>query len=198
MPVRVDQARHDNPPSAVDHVRVVWRGRVSLGHGLDPTALDEQAEAIAQCVRLAVEQTEIREQNRPRRRGGRRLRAGVSGQSERCDRGAHASDKAAPGKIRADPTCQGLNFRPVAQAAGVTGESCRISRCAGEHGHLQWLSTGWPADDGPDLRFRRTANGRRSTAADRLLSRRYRTRPESGPDRPATKRLTAGLKDDTG
>ena len=60
MPVRVDQARHESPPAAVDHVRVVWRGRVSLGHGLDPTALDEQAEAIAQCVRLAVEQTEIR------------------------------------------------------------------------------------------------------------------------------------------
>jgi hypothetical protein len=95
MPMGVDQTRHKDSATAIDHMRTVWRSRVALRHGLDPVALNEQTKTVAQSAEASVEQPEIREQGRPRRLARRRLRIGEFEQAERCSRNAHAGDKPA-------------------------------------------------------------------------------------------------------
>jgi hypothetical protein len=85
MPVRVDQAGHESPAAAIDHLRTIRRRRVARDEGFDPIAFDEQTRPFAQGARLSIEQPKIREQDRSRRRGWNRLCGGVSRQSERCD-----------------------------------------------------------------------------------------------------------------
>ena len=57
MPVRVDQARHNDPAAAIDDARALRRRRACRHDRLDPAALDEQAKPVAQraaiCRRTA-------------------------------------------------------------------------------------------------------------------------------------------------
>ena len=138
MPVRVDQARHDDPAAAINRARVLGRRRAPASDRLDPAALDQQAKPFAERARLAVEQQEIREYN-----SSRRLRRGLSlrpaRQTERRDRGPRAGDESAARKVGVDPAREGLNFRPMAEAATGAAVMDRFRRGAGEHG----VAPGW-------------------------------------------------------
>jgi hypothetical protein len=83
MPVCVNEARHENPAAAIDHLRTIrWR-RIARDDGFDPVAFDQQTQPFAQRARPSVEQAKIREQDRSRRRGWNWLRCCGSGHSER-------------------------------------------------------------------------------------------------------------------
>jgi hypothetical protein len=45
--MRVDQARHHNPPAAIDHSCAFRRGHVAGGNPLDTIALDKQVKPPA-------------------------------------------------------------------------------------------------------------------------------------------------------
>src|SRR5690348_6485547 len=126
MPVRVDQTRHENPSAAIDRLRTIRRGGIAGRDGLDPIALDEQTQSVAQGAGVSVEQPEVCEQDGVRRSCTSRtwLRAGALREPERRDRASNPCDKAAPRQVRTDPARQGMNFRPVAEAATMTGGGC--------------------------------------------------------------------------
>ncbi len=65
MPVRVDQAGHQHAPAALDDLRTVRRGGIPVGDVHDLVAVDEQTKSVAQTAGSAVEQSEIREHDRP-------------------------------------------------------------------------------------------------------------------------------------
>ena len=133
MPVRIDQARHDDPAAAIDRARALGRRRAPASDRLDPAALDQQAKPFAERARLAVEQQEIREHDwRRRLRQGLRFR--FARQAERSERGAGAGDESAARKAGVDPARQCLNFRPMAQAPRGAAVIDRFRRGAGEHG----------------------------------------------------------------
>ena len=133
VPVGVDQPWHDDPAAAIDRTRAFRRRLAARGDGLDPAALDEEAEPFAHTAGFAVEQQEIREHDRPRRlcRG---LRPGSARQAERRDRRPRAGDEAASRKLGVDPARQRLNFRPMAKAAANAAFRNRLRRDTGEHG----------------------------------------------------------------
>jgi hypothetical protein len=84
MPVRIDQAWHDDPAAAIDRARALRRSRAPASDGLDPAALDEQAKPFGERARFAVEQQKIREHDRPCRTW-RVLCPRRVGQAKRCD-----------------------------------------------------------------------------------------------------------------
>ena len=64
MPMRVDQARHQDPPAAIDHPRAIRRRRIAAGDLLDPIALDKEAKPSSQSFGPSIEKQEIREHDR--------------------------------------------------------------------------------------------------------------------------------------
>jgi hypothetical protein len=63
--MRVDQTRHDYTLAAVDHTRA-FRGAGIFGRNRpDATIIDDEVKPFPQSRRLAVEEAEIGEQNRP-------------------------------------------------------------------------------------------------------------------------------------
>ena len=88
VPVRVDEARHQNPAAAIDDPDVgVERGFGRLDR-LDRLAVDHNPQARQERVRLAVEQPHVGERDaraRPRRSAGRRA-ARSRGEQRRAKR----------------------------------------------------------------------------------------------------------------
>jgi hypothetical protein len=119
--MRIDQTRHHGPPSAIDYLRAV-RWYVLAGDDvLDAIALDKQTKSLAQRVRRTVEELEILENDRRRRRC---LRTVCPEQTKRCGGGAHTGDKTAPGQFLVDAAC--CEAKPwvatgTAQMFSVTG-----------------------------------------------------------------------------
>ena len=101
MPVRVDQARHERPPAAVDGLRSGRRRELVRRQRLDPPGLDQEAKSALQRGRLAVEEEEIGENDRTGR--VRRLRPRTGRKAESGEGSARAGDEAPPRELAVDP-----------------------------------------------------------------------------------------------
>jgi hypothetical protein len=120
--MRVDQTRHNYAPAAVDHTRA-FRGAGIFGRNCpDATIIDDEVKPFPQGRRSAVEEAEIRQQNRtwPLWHG---LCLRPSRNAKCCDRGACAGKQSTPRKLAVDLARQPLNFRPMAKATPAASGS---------------------------------------------------------------------------
>src|SRR6516225_9588991 len=133
MPMRVDQARHDNRSAAIDHLRAVWRGQVAAADLLNPIALDKEATPSTQNAGLSIEEQKIPEHDRPRGARRSRSRAGRPNKPKRGERGARARDETASRQIPIDAASCGLKLRLTAKTSGKTGQLALIGGRARKH-----------------------------------------------------------------